>query len=47
MIVFGSNYSNNCKFVVDLENDIVNVWTICDIKPGEELFISYGDDFWT
>jgi hypothetical protein len=44
---FGSSYSNNCKFMVDLENDIVNVWSIRDIKPGEELFISYGADFWT
>ncbi len=44
---FGSSYSNNCNFVVDLEKETVGVWSNRDIKSGEELFISYGSDFWT
>ncbi len=44
---FGSKYSNNCKFVVDLQKDTVSVWSIKDISPGEELFISYGSDYWS
>jgi hypothetical protein len=44
---FGSKYSNNCKFVVDLKRETVSVWSIKDISPGEELFVSYGEDFWT
>jgi SET domain-containing protein len=43
----GTLYSNNCKFVVDLENDTVSVWSIRDIKEGDELFISYGEEYWT
>jgi hypothetical protein len=44
---YGTTYSNNCKFVVDLDKDTVEVWSIKDIKIGEELFISYGEDYWS
>jgi hypothetical protein len=44
---YGTTYSNNCKFVVDLDNDTVSVWSIKDIKEDEELFISYGEDYWS
>jgi SET domain-containing protein len=44
---YGTTYSNNCKFVVDLDSDTVEVWSIKDIKIGEELFISYGEDYWS
>ena len=37
---------NNCMFRVDDETRQVSVWSIRDIKAGEELFVSYGDDFW-
>jgi SET domain-containing protein len=37
---------NNCEFRVDDETRQVSVWSIRDIKAGEELFVSYGDDFW-
>ena len=40
-----SVYTNNCKFVVDDDN--VNVYSIRDINVGEELFISYGSDYWS
>jgi hypothetical protein len=38
---------NNCEFRVDDETRQVSVWSMRDIKVGEELFVSYGDDFWT
>jgi hypothetical protein len=44
---YGSNYSNNCKFVVDLEGETVGVWSTRDISAGEELFVSYGSDYWS
>jgi hypothetical protein len=44
---FGSKYSNNCRFVVDLDKETVSVWSIRDISAGEELFVSYGENFWT
>jgi uncharacterized protein len=37
---------NNCMFRVDNEKIQVSVWSKRDIKTGEELFVSYGDDFW-
>jgi hypothetical protein len=37
---------NNCMFRVDDETRQVSVWSIRDIKAGEELFVSYGEDFW-
>lgn len=36
---------NNCKFAVAKDKQ-VSVWSIRDIKKGEELFVSYGDNYW-
>ena len=41
------NFTNNCKFEVDIENKKVKVYSIIDIHPGSELFISYGSDYWS
>jgi SET domain-containing protein len=40
------NYKNNCYFVTDEENRRVKVYSLVDIYPSDELFISYGDDYW-
>lgn len=40
------SFSNNCKFEVDIINKKVMVYSIMDIEPGSELFISYGNDYW-
>jgi len=42
--VVNSDYKTNCEFIVS--GDTVSVWTTRDIHTNEELFISYGDDFW-
>ena len=42
--VVNSNYKPNCEFIVS--GDHVSVWSTRDIHQGEELFISYGDDYW-
>lgn len=36
----------NCEFVIDVINEIVEIWSICNIEIGSELFISYGSDYW-
>ena len=41
------NFINNCYFKVDIENKKVNVYSLYDIHPNDELFISYGSDYWT
>ena len=37
---------NNCEFRVDDETRQVSVWSLRDVVAGEELFVSYGEDFW-
>ncbi len=40
------SFINNCKFEVDINNKKVSVYSIIDIEPESELFISYGNDYW-
>ena len=42
----GSIETNNCKFVIDYKNFLVEIWAIKNINAGEELFISYGSSYW-
>ena len=40
----GTKYENNCEFVV--VGDRVEVRTIREIEEGDELLISYGEEYW-
>ena len=40
------NYTNNCYFKSDIVNRKVYVYSLIDINPYSELFISYGEDYW-
>ena len=40
------NYTNNCYFIVDEKNSKVYVHSLVDILPNDELFISYGCNYW-
>jgi SET domain-containing protein len=42
----GSIFSNNCDFKIDEKELIIEVWSIRDIKDGEELLINYGSEYW-
>ena len=39
-----SSFENNCEFRVT-ENEKVEVWSIVDIYPDEELLVDYGDEY--
>jgi hypothetical protein len=39
-------FMNNCYFRVNIENKTVDVYSLVDIEPLSELFISYGKDYW-
>ena len=44
-------FKNNCEFEVEIdEEDItkskIYIVSIVDIEEGEELFVSYGSDYW-
>ncbi len=40
------DFFNNCYFKTDIENRKVYVYSLVDITPNSELFISYGIDYW-
>ena len=44
--VHKNRLSINCEFVTDEVNNKGFVRTIVEIKPGSELFVSYGDEYW-
>jgi hypothetical protein len=54
----GSKFKNNCEFRMELEDPItgkkrkpherkVTLWSIKNIKAGQELYADYGTDYWT
>ena len=40
------DFTNNCEFEDDIQNKKINIITTRDINAGEELFVSYGEDYW-
>jgi len=40
----GSLFEHNCKFMIC--DDKVEIWSIKDIYKGDELYISYGNEYW-
>jgi SET domain-containing protein len=41
---YNTHFNNNCEFIITEKN--VEIRTIKNIKKYEELFISYGNDYW-
>lgn len=53
----GSKFKNNCEFRLELHDPKtgkkrkpnerkITLWSLNDIKAGEELFADYGKDYW-
>ena len=40
------NHADDNNAIVQLQNDILYIIAVKDIKKGEEIFINYGDDYW-
>lgn len=38
-------FQNNCR--LDIVNEQIEIWSIVDIFPGQELLMSYGSKYWT
>jgi hypothetical protein len=36
----------NCIFKRDIQNKKVYIFSLIDIQPNSELFISYGSNYW-
>lgn len=43
--VYNHSDRNNCQFVDDLANGILYIVSLRDIEPGEQLLVSYGEDW--
>jgi hypothetical protein len=41
---YNSEFKNNCEIKI-IDNNI-EIWSILDIQKGEELFMSYGNQYW-
>ena len=47
---YKTDYKYNCEFIINENNSDYNkkveIWSISDININDELFISYGNDYW-
>jgi len=41
---YNSQFTNNCE--IRINNDNIEIWSLQNIEKGEELFLSYGDQYW-
>ena len=37
-------FINNCR--LDIVDEQIEIWSMNDIYPGQELFMSYGSNYW-
>lgn len=44
---YGSSHTVNCEFIINKSVKRVFVKALNAIEPGQELYISYGDEYWT
>jgi hypothetical protein len=42
---YNSEFNNNCEMRIN-DNNQIEIWSIKDIGINEELFMSYGDEYW-
>jgi hypothetical protein len=45
--IYNTNNKVNCEFILDEKKQLVEIWSIIDIDENSELFISYGNDYWS
>lgn len=43
--VYNHSYSSNCEYVMDYENNTIEIKTVRDIAAGEELTINYNGEW--
>jgi uncharacterized protein len=40
--IYNHSYESNCEYQMDFENELIQIVTMRDIMPDEELFINYN-----
>ena len=43
--IYNHSFSSNCEYFMDFEEEIIQIKTVRQIKPGEELTINYNGDW--
>jgi uncharacterized protein len=43
--LYNHAYKSNCEYEMQFHRQTITIKTVCDILPGEELFINYNGDF--
>lgn len=43
--IYNHSYVSNCEYFMDFEEEIIQIKTVREIKPGEELTINYNGDW--
>jgi SET domain-containing protein len=43
--IYNHSYISNCEYFMDFEEDTIQIKTVREIQPGEELTINYNGDW--
>ncbi|MGF2410764.1 SET domain-containing protein-lysine N-methyltransferase [Ferruginibacter sp.] len=43
--MYNHSYTSNCEYLMDFEEEIIFVKTVCSIQKGTELTINYNGDY--
>jgi uncharacterized protein len=43
--VYNHSYTSNCEYFMNYDAQTIEIKTVCDIQPGEELTINYNGDW--
>ena len=43
--LYNHSYDSNCEYEMDFDKDIITVFTVKEIKAGDELFINYNGTY--
>ena len=43
--IYNHSYTSNCEYFMDFEEDTIQIKTVREIQPGEELTINYNGDW--
>lgn len=43
--IYNHSYASNCEYFMDFEEEIIQIKTVREILPGEELTINYNGDW--
>lgn len=43
--MYNHSFKSNCEYIMDFENHLIYIQTVCAVNAGEELTINYNGDW--